>query len=194
MRLDDLHDPAGQADATLPDRMKEFVMRYTPAALALALVAGLTASAGNGRAPAAPTLPQSRALVEQGLAHVASGELPAAIDAYEAALVIDPANTEAFLALAQVARLQGLQGKAISYYRHVMTIDPDNLSAISGEGEAMVDRGALAKARRNLARLQGLCGENCNQTQQLAAALQRGPAPRVVSADAVALNPTVDQN
>ncbi len=169
-------------------------MRYYPAVLALALIVGVTASAGSSKAPMRAVLPQSAELVTTGDTQVASGNFDAGRDAYEAALVIDPSNAAAFLGLAKVARAQGLYGRAIAFYRHVLSLDPDSLLAISGEGEALVERGALQKAQRNLARLQGLCGENCAETRTLAAAIQRGPAARVVTADAVTPQPTVDQN
>ena len=80
---------------------------------------------------------------------------------FEAALTVDPAATSILLDLADAARRNGLQGKAISYYREALTRDPDNLAALSGEGAALVEKGAVDKARRNLARLQSMCGAKC---------------------------------
>ena len=88
----------------------------------------------------------------------------------------------------------GLQGKALHYYREALERDPQNRAAISGEGAALVEKGAVEKARRNLARLQGLCGCTCPQTRDLAAAIARGPAERVVTADAVKPSPVVSTN
>ncbi|MFX8903237.1 hypothetical protein ABTM99_20290, partial [Acinetobacter baumannii] len=78
------------------------------------------------------------------------------------------------------------------YYREALERDPNNIGAISGEGAAMVEKGAIDKARGNLARLQGLCGRACPETDQLAAAIARGPAPRVVSAETVKPQPVVE--
>jgi hypothetical protein len=87
-----------------------------------------------------------------------------------------------------------MQGKALHYYRQALTAEPGNLMAISGEGAALAEKGAIEKARRNLARLEGLCGDNCEATRELSAAIAKGPSPRVVSAEAVKPDPVVTQN
>jgi hypothetical protein len=87
-----------------------------------------------------------------------------------------------------------MQGKALHYYREALKNEPGNLLALSGEGAALAEKGAMEKARRNLARLQGLCGSNCDATRQLNAAIAKGPAPRVVSAEAVKPEPVVSEN
>ena len=71
--------------------LKEYVMRYAPAAIALSLVVAVTASVGMG-AEREPD-PRSAALVAQGKSQLAGGQVDAAIDSFEAALAIDPAHT-----------------------------------------------------------------------------------------------------
>ena len=167
-------------------------MRYFPAALALSLAVAVTSSVGHG-ADREPD-PRAAALVAEGRSELASGQVQAAIDSFEAALVIDPAYTPVYLDLAEAARQSGLQGKAIHYYREALEREPNNLAAISGEGEALLEKGAFEKARRNLAQLESMCGGDCAETQQLAAALARGPEPRVLTAEAVTPDPVVTQN
>jgi Flp pilus assembly protein TadD len=87
-----------------------------------------------------------------------------------------------------------MQGKALRYYREALDVEPGNLLAISGEGAALVEKGAVEKARRNLTRLQGLCGENCDATRQLAAAIAKGPSVRILTAEAVKPAPVVSEN
>ena len=166
-------------------------MRYFPAALALSLVAAVTASVGYG-AEREPD-PRAAALVAEGKSELAQGQVQAAIDSFEAALAIDPAYTPIYLDLAEAARSSGLQGKAIHYYREALEREPNNFAAISGEGEALLEKGAIEKARRNLAQLESLCGGNCRETQELAAALQRGRPP-VLTAEAVTPSTVVTQN
>lgn len=168
-------------------------MRYYPAALALSLLAGVTASAGFS-APVQPLDPRASALLTQGRADYAQGRVDQAIDAYEAALTIQPGNVAILLDLAQATRRHGMQGKALHYYRAALANDPQNLLAIAGEGVALAEKGAVEKARRNLTRLQGLCGESCEATRQLSAAIAKGPAQRVVTADAVKPAPVVSEN
>ena len=167
-------------------------MRYTPAALALSLVAALTASVGYGADREAD--PRATALVAEGRSELASGQVQAAIDSFEAALAIDPAHTPIYLELAEASRVQGLQGKAIHYYREALERDPENLAAISGEGEALIEKGAVEKARRNLAKLESMCGDDCMETRELAAALARGPQPAILTAEAVTPSTVVTQN
>ena len=167
--------------------LKEYVMRYAPAAIALSLVVAVTASVGMG-AEREPD-PRSAALVAQGKSQLAGGQVDAAIDSFEAALAIDPAHTAIYVELAEAARRQGLQGKAIHYYRETLERDPKNFAAISGEGEALVEKGAVEKARRNLAQLESMCGDDCAETRQLAAALARGTP--VLTAEAVRPAPVV---
>ena len=143
-------------------------MRFAPAAAALSLVAALTASMGVGAEREA--------------------------DPRAAMLVIDPGYTAIFLDLAAAARSEGLQGKAIHYYREALARDPGNLAAISGEGAALVEKGAVEKAKANLAKLTSMCGEGCDETRQLAAAIQAGPRAPVLTAEAVMPEAQVTQS
>jgi tetratricopeptide (TPR) repeat protein len=177
----------------LPSRFKELLMRYYPAAIALSLVVAVTASVGHGAAPESDN-PRARALLAEGRAALAQGDASGAADAFESALAVDPGYVGAYLALGDAARVEGLQGKAIHYYREALERDPDNVNALSGEGGAMVEKGAVEKAKRNLARIEGLCGKSCGPAQELAAVIARGPTPRVLSAEAVQSKPVVTEN
>lgn len=176
----------------MPD-FKEQIMRYTPAAAALSLLFAVTASIGQG-APPAPLDPRAAALQTQGRTALAAGQADAAIDAFEAALTVQPGQVALLVDLATATRQQGMQGKALRYYREALKRDPQNQQAIAGEGTALVEKGALEKARRNLTRLEQLCGKTCAPTQDLAAAIARGPAQRMVSAEAVQTKPVVTAN
>lgn len=171
----------------------EILMRFTPAALALSLVFALSSSYLYS-APQVPLDPRAAALQAQGRAALSGGNVQEAVDAFEAALAIQPGSVPLTLDLAEATRQQGMQGKALHYYRVALVRDPQNIDAISGEGVALVEKGATEKARRNLARLQGLCGQECAQTQALIAALTRGPSTRVVTAESVKPSPTVSEN
>ena len=168
-------------------------MRYYPAALALSLLAGVWSSVGQS-APTQPLDPRAAALLTQGELNLGSGKVDYAVDAYESALTIQPGSIQILLELAEATRAQGMQGKALHYYRLALLADPSDVDAISGEGAALVEKGAVEKARRNLARLQGLCGGNCNATRDLAAAIAKGPAPKVVTAQQIKPDPVVTDN
>jgi len=168
-------------------------MRFTPAALALSLVLGVTSSVTYSQQRETLS-PRAERLVSQGDAAQSAGKLNEAIDAYEAALVVQPGNASILVSLASASRKQGMQGKALHYYRDALAMDPRNLQAIAGEGAALAEKGAFNKARRNLARLKGMCGNDCDATRTLAAVLADGAAPRVVRAEAVKPEPIVTEN
>ncbi|HET9630004.1 MAG TPA: tetratricopeptide repeat protein [Novosphingobium sp.] len=151
---------------------------------------GLSASVSYSTVPQ-DLDPRAAALVEQGRTALGAGNVESAIDAFEAALAIQPGSTAITLDLAEATRRQGLQGKAIHYYREALERDPRNVAAISGEGAALLEKGAVEKAKRNLAKLQALCSSTCPEAESLAALIAHGPPQRVVSADAVDASPVV---
>lgn len=139
--------------------------------LALTLGALLLVSAAPAPERVAPS--PSMSLVAQGQAAAAAGQFDSATDALESALVVDPRNRAAYLALADVARRQGLPGKSIRLYRQVLAVDPNDRTALAGQGAALIDKGAVAKARENLAKLQQLCRSGCAEQLALAGAIGR---------------------
>ena len=174
-------------------RLWELLMRYMPLGVVLSLLVAVTGSSGSAGV-SLPTDPRAKALVETGRELLGRGDVEAATDSFESALAVDPGNPATFLALGDAARASGMQGKAIHYYREALERDPNNLAALSGEGGAMAEKGAIEKAKGNLARLEGLCGRNCPEAQSLASVIAKGPVARVVSADAVKPDPVVEDN
>ena len=134
-------------------------------------------------------LPRSTQLQKQGEAAQAKGDLDAAVGFYESALAADPRNRSAIIAMAQVARAQGLPGKAIGLYREALLLEPNDLIALTGQGEALADKGALELAREKLATAQRLCKDICPQVAALEKAIATGDTKRVVSAEAIAPKP-----
>ena len=165
-------------------------MRFSPAAMALSLALAITASAGFSQSAEYSVDPRSTALLDKGYAAQQQGDFDTATGLYESALAVDPGNRAAFIALAQVARVQQLPGKAIRLYREALELNPNDLTALSGQGEALIQRGAVEKARRNLARIKALCTGSCPEEAQLLAALEKQKAP-LLSAEAVAPKPQV---
>lgn len=155
-------------------------MRVLPIAAALGLVAATLASSGGTQVPDAQLNPLSVQWLKAGEAAIASGDLKAADDALEAALVIDPRNRQAFIALARVAQKQKLYGQAVRFTNRALALEPRDTVALGVQGEAMVELGALARARQNLERIRTICGTTpCAPATTLAGAIQRGPAMAV---------------
>jgi len=172
---------------------KDLFMRYAPAAAAISLLVAVSASVGSAGVEQAD--PRAAALMVQAQDALDAGQPQRAVDALEAAFAVDPQYTPILVALAEASRREGLQGKAIRYYREALTRDPGNYAAISGEGAAMVEKGAIDRAQRNLAQLESLCGSSCPETRTLATAIAQGPKnSKVLTAEAVMPDAVVTQN
>jgi len=165
-----------------PPSGMEYLMRLTPIAISVAIAAATMASTGFGQRPDDQIDPRSAALVQQAQQLTAAGQHSQAIDLLESALAVDPRNRGAYIALGRVAQAQRLPGKAIRMYGLALRLEPNDVAALEGQGEAYVQRGALDRARANLARVRTLCGQPCPQAQQLAAAIERGPPAEVLAA------------
>jgi tetratricopeptide (TPR) repeat protein len=170
----------------------EMVMRFSPPAIALSIALLTVSSVSFGKKRADKEInPVSVALVAQAKASVAAKNYEAAHDTLESALAVDPKNREAYLVLADVAKAQELPGKAIRFYRDALLIEPNDVVALAGQGEAMVQRGAIAKARENLVRIEKVCPLACPEQARLAAAITKGEAKPVISAEVVQPKPVV---
>jgi len=167
----------------------ETIMRFTPAAALLAGALALSSSSSIGRiGPQGPstihdTSPEAAAWAEQGSASLDSGDLPAARNSYETALLLAPGDPAIYFALGKIARAEKMPGRAIKYFDDAIRLDPKNQTAVLEEGLAMMDKGAIESARQTLAQLKTLCAKNCAIAEPLAAAIAAGP-PKVVTAEA----------
>ena len=150
-------------------------MRVMPKLLLAGLVSGLLAAPVSGQRPDDQIAPASLELLRQGVALLAQGKLVEADDALETALAVDPRNREAYLVMARVAQKQKLYGQAIRFTNRALTLEPNDKRALAIQGEAMVELGAVARARTNLERLQKLCPSGCSEVASLSAAISRGP-------------------
>lgn len=168
-------------------------MRFTPATLALASVLLTVSSAGIGQRADSQISPLSLEWQARGEQAKAAKDFMAANDALESALAADPRNRRAFVLLGEIAREQGLQGKAIRFYNEALVLDPADMDALAGQGQAMVEKGALEQARANIARMKSVCRKDCPQIDILAASVEEqarksvaktAPAPAVNGAPA----------
>ncbi|AJA09424.1 hypothetical protein SKP52_12665 [Sphingopyxis fribergensis] len=133
--------------------------------------------------------PRSIALQQEGHKAQDAGDLDAAIGFYESALAADPRNRSAIIALAQVARAQGLPGKAIGLYREALVLEPNDIVALTGQGEALADKGALELAREKLVEAQRVCSEKCPQVAALEKTIASSASKRVVAAEVLVPKP-----
>ena len=149
--------------------------------LALGTAAMMLASPVVGQRPDNQILPRSLQLQQQAEKELAAGKLMEAGDLLETAVAVDPRNRSAFVDLARVSKQQKLFGKAIRLANEALQLEPNDIDAIEVQGEAMVELGAVPRARENLAKLQKLCSANCKQVAQLSSAISRGPTVAAAS-------------
>ncbi|MEE4350784.1 MAG: tetratricopeptide repeat protein [Pacificimonas sp.] len=151
---------------------------------AVAILGGLSSVAFC--APTEPGIaPQSHSLTLDGEGLLSRDQPEEAILQFETALAVDPKNVRAYLGMARAHEALGLPGRAVKFYREGLTIDPTNVTALQEQGEALVARGAVARAEENLARIRELCREECAAASALSAAIEAGPpAIEVAATDA----------
>ena len=153
----------------------ETIMRYSSLAIAAGLAAVCMSTSLQGQQRERPIDPRSLQLLAQGNAARAAGNVDGATDLIETALAVDPRNRGALVALAETARSRGLPGKAIRLYREALALDPADTAALRGQGEALVDKGAVHLAQANLQRIRTLCKAGCADATVLGQAIAKGP-------------------
>jgi Tfp pilus assembly protein PilF len=164
-------------------------MRFVPVAVAAILGLAAVSTAVQGQKPDAQVDARSLALLDQAKSARTSGNLDQATDLLESALAVDPKNRRAFLELADIAKAQGLPGKAIRFYREALELEPNDVAALAGQGDALVQKGAVLKAQENLAKVKRLCSGACPEEARLTALIAKGPPPAVLSAQSSAKVP-----
>jgi len=152
------------------------MMRFSPLVLMLGLATSTIAIPAAGQRPDNQISPRSLEFSKRGEAALAAGNYLAADDALETALVLDPRNRGAFTTMARVAIKQKLFGQAIRLTNKALSLEPTDRDALAIQGEAMVEAGAVPRARNTLAKLQKLCAGPCPQAAALSAVIARGPA------------------
>jgi len=151
-------------------------MRLLPMVLIAGVGVALAATSAVGQRPDDQIIPRSLELLKQGNDHLAAGRFVEADEAFETALAVDPRNRAAFNSLARVAQREKLFGQSIRYTKKALLLEPSDRDAIAIQGEAMVELGALARAKENQAKLQKLCPSGCAQLAELSATITRGPS------------------
>ena len=160
-------------------------MRLLPSfVIALGSPPRLAAAPAVGQRPDDQIAPQSVDAAEAGRRRISrQGKFVEADDALETALAVDPRNRAAFTAMARVAQ----QARSCSARRSASRTRRWRSSRTTAtrlpiQGEAMVELGAVARAKENLAKLQKLCPSGCAQLAELSsgdrARARRWPRPR----------------
>ncbi|RMD88651.1 MAG: hypothetical protein D6807_05280, partial [Alphaproteobacteria bacterium] len=133
----------------------------------------LTAPAGHAAIAVAPAYEKaSRLLLEEGNAALDAGDANKALRAFETALVADPANVAAIVAIGRAHEALGQRPQGLGYYRRALEIDPMNRAALAAETLALIAEGRIEDAEKDAARLEKLCGaEDCPELATVRKAL-----------------------
>lgn len=168
-------------------------MRFSPAAIALSLTLAMISSVSIGKQPDNVIAPESLVLTKSGDDALKVGNAAEAVDWYESALAVDPRNRGAYIGMARAVKTQGLNGKAIRFYKEALELDPNDQLALAEQAEAMADKGAIASAQKNLARLEMLCRSDCSSAERVASAITRASEKPTLQASAVEIKPVVGE-
>ena len=150
-------------------------MRRLPRIILVGIAGAMLAAPVASQKSDDQILPRSMELLRQGETLLATGRFEQADDVLETSLAVDPRNRTAFVVMARVAQKQKLFGKAIRFTNKALALEPGDRDALAVQGEAMVELGAVPRAKDNLAKLQKLCPSGCQQLAMLSAAISRGP-------------------
>ena len=150
-------------------------MRLLHRVVLAGLAGALLAAPVSSQKPDDQINPRSVELMRKGETLLSEGKFVEADDALETALAVDPRNRAAFVVMARVAQKQKLFGQTIRFTNKALALEPRDREALAVQGEAMVELGAVPRARDNLVKLQRLCPSGCQQLAVLSAAISRGP-------------------
>ena len=152
-----------------------------PSATKLAAAVQAVSAALAGQQAATPSLPPRVIGSARDLPY---GEAVALINLkrYDAALASLYRAGEAFgphpdvlTYLGFTHRKLGQPDRAEDYYRQALAVAPDHRGALEYYGELKVERGDLAGARANLARLETICRFGCYEAEELRRWIAAGP-------------------
>ena len=132
--------------------------------LALSLAACSLPAFAADTAPPSTDLTKARALIEEK-------DWNAAIDELERAARRDRFNADVQNLLGYSLRNAGQLDKAFAAYNNALRIDPKHKGAHEYIGVAYLIAKQPDKAREHLAALKTICGENCEEYQDLAKAI-----------------------
>ena len=84
-------------------------------------------------------------------------------------------NSKVLTMIGYAHRKLGRFDEGMAYYQQALAIDPDNADTREYLGEAYVETGRMDLAKAELANVEALCGTECEQYQDLAAAIAGQP-------------------
>ncbi len=154
------------AEQTMPTTNTRF--RHAAALLGALTAITLSHAADTETSPAKNAASTDYVAGQQA---VEAKQWKAAVDAFTRATLQDPKNADAWNMLGYSSRWAGDYKAAFAAYERALALDPHHRGAHSYRGVAYVRTNDLAKARAELATLDGLCGKDCEEYKLLARAI-----------------------
>lgn len=105
---------------------------------------------------------------DEGLARMQSGDYDGAMLIFNKLIAMDPIDADALTQLGYCYQKKNQLGKAMSYYKKVIGMKPQHLTANEYAGELLLDMKNLAGAEERLTVLQDAC-VSCDEYNQLKA-------------------------
>ncbi len=137
----------------------------------------------------------SRTLLNKGHKALGESDYNKSLSLFESALVADPSNAGALIALGQVHEAMGQRSTGIWYYRRALVIEPENRAALAAESLAFLADDGLVKAEQNRDRLVRLCGtQGCPELREVEAAIKAYEASQEEDAKSPASDLVDDQD
>ena len=96
---------------------------------------------------------------------------PIAVAAFERAVKNDPKSADAYNMLGYSYRWQNRMDESFAAYNKALALDPKHKGAHEYIGVAYLKAKQPEKAKEHLARLETICGKNCEEYQDLAKAI-----------------------
>ena len=112
-------------------------------------------------------------LYQQGRDLALAGRYEEALGALAA--VQNQKDSRVLTMIGYAKRKLGSFDEGVAYYQQALAIDPDNADTREYLGEAYVETGRMDLAKAELANVEALCGTECEQYQDLAAAIAGQP-------------------
>ncbi len=106
-----------------------------------------------------------------GVNKVKQKDYQGALDLLNQVVVRDPKDADAWNYIGFSDRMLGKYDESLAAYEKALAIQPDHIGANEYLGELYVQTGKPEKARKQLAMLEKLCGENCDEYKELKGAI-----------------------
>ena len=136
-------------------------------AFGMFLLTGSAHAAGSSDAPAATDLAEMMAARN----HIKAERYKDAIPQLQKVIAQQPQNTDAWNLLAYSQRKMDDLTASLENYKKALSIDPSHKDAHEYLGELYLRMGDLAKAEKQLKRLDNLCFFGCDQLDELKSAI-----------------------